>query len=79
MKGKFTEITELLQLELLKITTSSPSIRYILRGAGATLVLIFGSAFKEQPTLFSTNFLMMMLGFFLVFTPYIFSSYKKQN
>ncbi|AJH60372.1 hypothetical protein FOC75_28575 (plasmid) [Bacillus cereus] len=79
MKGKINKITQSLQLEIFKMLTNSPSLRLILRGAGVTFVIIFGTALTKQPTVFSINFVMIILGFFLIFMPYIFRNYKKLN
>ncbi|OOR25685.1 hypothetical protein BW893_18285 [Bacillus wiedmannii] len=49
----------------------------ILRGADVTFVIIFGSAWAKQSTLFSLNSLMVILGFFLIFMPYILNNFGK--
>ncbi|EEM59823.1 MULTISPECIES: hypothetical protein [Bacillus cereus group] len=79
MKGKINKNIQKLQLETFKMLTGSPSLRLILRGIGVTFVIIFGTDFTKQPHVFSINFVMIILGFFLIFTPYIFKNFKKFN
>ncbi|PFC11232.1 hypothetical protein CN282_33110 [Bacillus thuringiensis] len=59
--------------------TNSASIKSILRGTGMTFVIIFGSSLTNNSSLFSLNSLMVILGFFLIFMPYIFNIPRKSN
>ncbi|OTW46190.1 hypothetical protein BK699_21735 [Bacillus thuringiensis serovar mexicanensis] len=59
--------------------TNSVSFKSILRGTGITFVIIFGSALVNNSSLFSLNSLMVILGFFLIFMPYIFNIPEKSN
>ncbi|MCP1124097.1 hypothetical protein NKR74_12345 [Bacillus sp. 3103sda1] len=77
MKIKINKSIENLQVKTLKMMTNSVSFKSILRSAGVTFVIIFGSAWIKQPALFSLNSLMMIFGFFLIFMPYIFNNLRK--
>ncbi|KZD29412.1 hypothetical protein B4082_4519 [Bacillus cereus] len=68
---------ESLQAKTFEMMTNSVSLKSILRRAGVNFVIIFGSAWAKQSTLFSLNSLMVILGFFLIFMPYIFNSFGK--
>ncbi|OTZ74522.1 hypothetical protein FC698_28925 [Bacillus cereus] len=59
--------------------TNSVSFKSILRGTGMTFVIIFESSFINNSSLFSLNSLMVILGFFLIFTPYMFNIAEKSN
>ncbi|WP_242220331.1 hypothetical protein [Bacillus cereus group sp. BfR-BA-01380] len=77
MKTKIKKSIENLQVKTLKIMTNSVSFKSIMRGAGMTFVIIFGSAWVKQSALFSLNSLMMVFGFFLLFMPYILDNSRK--
>ncbi|MBY0040371.1 MULTISPECIES: hypothetical protein [Bacillus cereus group] len=79
MKGEINKNIQKLQLETFKMLSSSPSLRLILRSMGVTFVIIFGTAFTKKPIVFSINFVMIILGFFLIFSPYIYKNLKKFN
>ncbi|AFQ12892.1 TPA: hypothetical protein ACG05V_001366 [Bacillus pacificus] len=77
MKVKIAKSIESLQAKTFEMMTNAVSLKSILRGAGVTFVIIFGSAWAKQSTLFSLNSLMVLLGFFLIFMPYICNNFGK--
>ncbi|AWC28273.1 MULTISPECIES: hypothetical protein [Bacillus cereus group] len=77
MKIKIAKSIESLQAKTFEMMTNSVSLKSILRGAGVTFVIIFGSAWAKQSTFFSLNSLMIIFGFFLIFMPYIFNDAGK--
>ncbi|TXR72643.1 hypothetical protein DN400_18995 [Bacillus sp. AR8-1] len=79
MKTKIAKSIENLQVKSFEMMTNSVSFKSILRGTGITFVIIFGSSLTNNSSLFSLNSLMVILGFFLIFMPYIFSIPKKSN
>ncbi|PEW09103.1 hypothetical protein [Bacillus cereus] len=79
MKGEINKNIQKLQLEIFKMLTSLPSLRLILRSMGVTFVIIFGTAFTKKPIVFSINFVMIILGFFVIFSTYIYKNSKKFN
>ncbi|HDR7892425.1 hypothetical protein COM24_30980 [Bacillus toyonensis] len=79
MKTKVTKSIENLQVKTFEMMTNSVSFKSILRGTGITFVIIFGSSLVNNSSLFSLNSLMVILGFFLIFMPYIFNIPEKSN
>ncbi|AZJ24316.1 hypothetical protein CN961_12225 [Bacillus thuringiensis] len=79
MKTKIAKSIENLQVKSFEMMTNSASIKSILRGTGMTFVIIFGSSLTNNSSLFSLNSLMVILGFFLIFMPYIFNIPRKSN
>ncbi|MCU5132324.1 hypothetical protein COL22_30580 [Bacillus thuringiensis] len=79
MKTKVAKSIQNLQLKSFEMMTNSFSFKSILRGAGMTFVIIFGSSLINNSSLFSLNSLMVILGFFLIFTLYIFNIAEKSN
>ncbi|PGZ55925.1 hypothetical protein COE61_31530, partial [Bacillus thuringiensis] len=76
---KIAKSIENLQVKSFEMMTNSASIKSILRGTGMTFVIIFGSSLTNNSSLFSLNSLMVILGFFLIFMPYIFNIPRKSN
>ncbi|WP_377863464.1 hypothetical protein [Bacillus sp. R86525] len=79
MKTKVAKSIENLQVKTFEMMTNSVSLKSILRGTGITFVIIFGSSLVNNSSLFSLNSLMVILGFFLIFMPYIFNIPEKSN
>ncbi|PEN43623.1 hypothetical protein CN630_25640 [Bacillus wiedmannii] len=79
MKTKVAKSIQNLQLKSFEMMTNSASFKSILRGTGMTFVIIFGSSLTNNSSLFSLNSLMVILGFFLIFMPYIFNIPRKSN
>ncbi|PEV15764.1 hypothetical protein COE14_11235 [Bacillus thuringiensis] len=79
MKTKIAKSIENLQVKSFEMMTNSASIKSILRRTGMTFVIIFGSSLTNNSSLFSLNSLMVILGFFLIFMPYIFNIPRKSN
>ncbi|EMN7729877.1 hypothetical protein WB980_003215 [Bacillus cereus] len=79
MKTKVAKSIQNLQVKSFEMMTNSASIKSILRGTGMTFVIIFGSSLTNNSSLFSLNSLMVILGFFLIFMPYIFNIPRKSN
>ncbi|MCU5685631.1 hypothetical protein OCF64_28415 [Bacillus wiedmannii] len=79
MKTKVAKSIQNLQLKSFEMMTNSVSFKSILRGTGMTFVIILGSSFINNSSLFSLNSLMVILGFFLIFTPYMFNIAEKSN
>ncbi|MCR6790043.1 MULTISPECIES: hypothetical protein [Bacillus cereus group] len=79
MKTKIAKSIENLQVKSFEMMTNSFSFKSISRGTGMTFVIIFGSSLIKNSSLFSLNFLMVILGFFLIFMPYIFNIPEKSN
>ncbi|MGH0599947.1 hypothetical protein [Bacillus mycoides] len=79
MKTKVAKSIENLQVKTFEMMTNSVSLKSILRGTGITFVIIFGLSLVNNSSLFSLNSLMVILGFFLIFMPYIFNIPEKSN
>ncbi|KAA0755137.1 hypothetical protein COE54_18700 [Bacillus cereus] len=79
MKTKIAKLIENSQVKSFEMMTNSASFKSILRGTGMTFVIIFGSSLTNNSSLFSLNSLMVILGFFLIFMPYIFNIPRKSN
>ncbi|PEM23291.1 hypothetical protein [Bacillus wiedmannii] len=79
MKTKVAKSIQNSQLKSFEMMTNSVSFKSILRGTGMTFVIIFGSSLTNNSSLFSLNSLMVILGFFLIFMPYIFNIPRKSN
>ncbi|MCU7757058.1 hypothetical protein N7988_30725 (plasmid) [Bacillus cereus] len=79
MKTKVAKSSQNLQLKSFEMMTNSVSFKSILRGTGMTFVIIFGSSLINDSSLFSLNSLMVILGFFLIFMPYIFNIAEESN
>ncbi|PEC60680.1 hypothetical protein COM15_07870 [Bacillus wiedmannii] len=79
MKTKIAKLIENSQVKSFEMMTNSASFKSIFRGTGMTFVIIFGSSLTNNSSLFSLNSLMVILGFFLIFMPYIFNIPRKSN
>ncbi|PGV70826.1 hypothetical protein COD83_28960 [Bacillus thuringiensis] len=79
MKTKIAKLIENSQVKSFELLTNSASFKSILRGTGMTFVIIFGSSLTNNSSLFSLNSSMVILGFFLIFMPYIFNIPRKSN
>ncbi|PFU68222.1 hypothetical protein, partial [Bacillus thuringiensis] len=79
MKTKIAKLIENSQVKSFEMMTNSASFKSILRGTGMTFVIIFGSSLTNNSSLFSLNSLMVILGFFLIYMPYIFNIPRKSN
>ncbi|PFJ58810.1 hypothetical protein COJ10_23645 [Bacillus thuringiensis] len=79
MKTKIAKLIENSQVKSFELMTNSASFKSILRGTGMTFVIIFGSSLTNNSSLFSLNSSMVILGFFLIFMPYIFNIPRKSN
>ncbi len=55
MKTKVAKSIQNLQLKSFEMMTNSVSFKSILRGTGMTFVIIFGSSFINNSSLFSLN------------------------
>ncbi|PFD57994.1 hypothetical protein CN309_28705 [Bacillus thuringiensis] len=79
MKTKIAKLIENSQVKSFEMMTNSASFKSILCGTGMTFVIIFGSSLTNNSSLFSLNSLMVILGFFLIYMPYIFNIPRKSN